>query len=110
MYLRYFGLRKTWLNKSPKSTLSEDSSESDMQGGANTVEICTAPPLPYLSQLTQFCSKKCLSVICKVLRMFVSMLTKDDKYSLRNRDKLRQPIEKQLSQEQNNFLNFFLHF
>ena len=39
MYLRYFGLRKTWLNKSPKSTLSEDSSESDMQGGANTVEI-----------------------------------------------------------------------
>ena len=48
MYLRYFGLRKTWLNKSPKSTLSEDSSESDMQGGANTVEICTAPPLPYL--------------------------------------------------------------
>ena len=48
MYFRYFGLRKTWLNKSPKSTLSEDSSESDMQGGANTVEICTAPPLPYL--------------------------------------------------------------
>ena len=48
MYLRYFGLRKTWLNKSPKSTLSEDSSESDMQGGANTVEICTTPPLPYL--------------------------------------------------------------
>ena len=42
--------------------------------------------------------------------MFVNTLTADDKYSLLNRDNLRQPIWKPLSQKQKTFSQFFLAF
>ena len=42
--------------------------------------------------------------------MFVNTLSADDKYSFLNRDNLTQPIQMQLSQKQNIFLNFFLAF
>ena len=43
--------------------------------------------------------------------MFVNILTADGKYSVLNRDNLRQQIEMQLSQKQKkHFLIFFLHF
>ena len=42
--------------------------------------------------------------------MFVNTLTTDDKYSLRNRDNLRQPIRTTLSQKLNAFSQFFLDF
>ena len=38
--------------------------------------------------------------------MFVNILTADDKYSLSNRDNLRQPIQMQLSQKQKAFPQF----
>ena len=37
-------------------------------------------------------------------------MTADDKYSLLNRDNLRQPIPTQLSQKQKAFFQFFLAF
>ena len=37
-------------------------------------------------------------------------MTADDKYSLLNRDNLKQPIRKQLSQKEKRFSQFFLKF
>ena len=42
--------------------------------------------------------------------MFVNTLTADDKYSLLNRDNLRQPNWTPLSQKQKAFSEFFLAF
>ena len=42
--------------------------------------------------------------------MFVNTLTADDKYSLLNRDNLRQPIQTPLSQKHKAFSQFFLAF
>ena len=42
--------------------------------------------------------------------MFVNTLTADDKYSLLNRDNLRQHIRTTLSQKQTAFSKFFLAF
>ena len=44
--------------------------------------------------------------MCKILRMFVNILTSDDKCFLLNRDNIRQPIQMQLSQKQKNFSQF----
>ena len=51
--------------------------------------------------------KKSLLVICKVLKMFVNILTADDKCFLFNRDNLRQPIQMRLSEKQKEFSEFF---
>ena len=51
--------------------------------------------------------KKYVLVISKVLRMFVNILTADDKCFLLNRENLRQPIQMQLSEKQNTFSHFF---
>ena len=42
--------------------------------------------------------------------MFVNILTADDKYSLLNRDNLRQPIQMQLSQKHKTFSQFVAAF
>ena len=47
--------------------------------------------------------KQSLLVISKVLRIFVNILTADDKYFLLNRNNLRHPIQMQLSQKQKAF-------
>ena len=39
--------------------------------------------------------------------MFVNILTADDKHFLVNRDNLRQPINTQLSQKKNYFMNLW---
>ena len=44
--------------------------------------------------------KKALLVIWKFLQLFLNTLTADAKYSLLNRDNLREPIQMQLSQKQ----------
>ena len=41
--------------------------------------------------------------MCKVLRMFVHILTTDDKYYLLNRENLRQPIQIQLYWKEKTF-------
>ena len=45
--------------------------------------------------------------LCKILRLFVNTLTDHDKYSLLNRDNLREPIQILLSQKEKTFSQFF---
>ena len=54
--------------------------------------------------------KKPLLVRCKTLEVFVNTLTADDKYSLLNRDNLKEPIHTQLSQKPKTFCESFFEF
>ena len=49
-------------------------------------------------------------VLCKMLRLFVNILTGDDNYSLLNRDKLTQRVQILLSQKQKTVSQFFFAF
>ena len=49
-------------------------------------------------------------VLCKILRLFVKPLTDDCKYSLLNRDNLRQPIYLLLSRKHKAFSVFLSPF
>ena len=42
--------------------------------------------------------------------MFVNILSASDKYSILNRDNLREALQIKLSQKQKHFLDLFLHF
>ena len=64
----------------------------------------------YWSLWRQLTSKKYLLVISKISRMFPNTLSGDGKYSLLNRDNLKQPIQMQFSQKQKNFSHFFAAF
>ena len=46
-------------------------------------------------------------VIHKMLTLFVKTLTLDDKHYLLNRENLTEPIQKQLSEKQKTFSQFF---
>ena len=67
-----------------------------------TVANRMAEPLQYLL-IT-------LKVIQKILRLFVNILTVNDKHYLLNRDNLMQPIQMQLSEKQKAFSEFFFFF
>ena len=54
--------------------------------------------------------KKSLLVICKILRLFVNILSAADKYSLPNREYLTQQIQIKLSQKQKFFHGLFSAF
>ena len=45
-----------------------------------------------------------------MLRLFANKLTPEDKYSLVNRDKVKQPIQILLSEKQKSFSQFFSSF
>ena len=47
-----------------------------------------------------------LVVKCKIFRLFVNILTADDKYTLLNTDNLTQPIQMELSGKQETFPDF----
>ena len=49
-------------------------------------------------------------VLCKILRLFVSILTDDEEYSPLYRDNLTQAIQILLSQKQKTFCQFFSAF
>ena len=53
--------------------------------------------------------KKSLVVTCKVLRMFIHILTTNEKCSLLNRDNLTHPIRMQLSQKQKKKISICLY-
>ena len=61
----------------------------------------------YCSTLKNFSCEKSLLVICKILRLFVNIQSSDDKYSLLNRDNLRESIQIQLSLKERTFTEFF---
>ena len=54
--------------------------------------------------------KKSLLVICKILRLFLNILSAADKYSLPNREYLTQPIQIQFFEKQKTFPWFFSAF
>ena len=54
--------------------------------------------------------KKSPSVWYKIFRLFVDALTTDDKYSGSNMQNLLQQFQTPLSQKQNTFFDFLLHF
>ena len=58
----------------------------------------------------QFRYRKFLLVICKVLKVFVIILARNDKYSPLNSDNLRQPINMQLSQKRKTISEFVSGF
>ena len=64
----------------------------------------------YWSLWRQLTCKKSLLVICKISRTFPNTLSGDGKYSLFNRDNLKQPIQMQFSLKQKTFSNFFAAF
>ena len=113
MYFGNYGLRKTCLNKCLKNPVSQDTSASGM---VNRNKHCSNLEGSTFSIVIDHCGgrqldlKKCLLVIWKVLIVFVKALTACDKYSLRNRDNLTQPIEMQLSEKQDFLFNLFLNF
>ena len=49
-------------------------------------------------------------VLCKILGLFVNILSEDDKYCLLYNDNLLQPIQILLSQKQKTFSQFFSAF
>ena len=49
-------------------------------------------------------------VLCKILRLFVYILTDDEEYSLFYRDNLTQAIQIRLPQKQKTFSEFFSAF
>ena len=57
----------------------------------------------YWSLSRKLCCKKSLLLICQTLRLFVIILTADDKYPVLKSDKLMIPIQMQLSQKQKTF-------
>ena len=54
--------------------------------------------------------KKSVLVIHKIHRLFVNILTADDKHYLLNRDILAEPIQMQLCQKEKTFFDFFFAF
>ena len=49
-------------------------------------------------------------MIFKIVRLFVNILTGDEKHYMFNRDNLTQPFQVQLSQKQKTFYGFFIFF
>ena len=49
-------------------------------------------------------------VLCKILGLFVNILSEDDRYCLLYKDNLLQPIQILLSQKQKTFSEFFSPF
>ena len=61
----------------------------------------------YWSLWRQLSLKKSLVVICKILRPFVNTLTAYCRYSILNREYLRQPIHVQVSRKTKEFFSIF---
>ena len=55
-------------------------------------------------------SKISVLIVTQILRLFVNILTPDDKYSLSKSECLSRPIQMQLSQNQKIFTEFFSGF
>ena len=50
-----------------------------------------------------------LLVICEIVGLFFNTLVADDKYSLRNSEKLPQPIQMELFKKQKSYSEFFCY-
>ena len=76
--------------------------------GRNTIAILIAARLHYLLITVMVIPlKKFLLVIHKILRLFVYILTVNEKRYVDNRDNLTQQIQMQLSENKKTFSGFF---
>ena len=64
----------------------------------------------YWSLWKEWSWKKCLLVICKIIKLFLNKLNADDKYSVLNRDNLTLLTQMHLSLKQQTFSQFFCAF
>ena len=64
----------------------------------------------HVNSLTLLSWKKSVSVTWKVLKMFINILTTNEKYSLLNRNNLRQQIQVQFSKKEKTFSEFISEF
>ena len=64
----------------------------------------------YLSLGTKLCSKKSLLLTCEIFGLLINTLATDEKYLFVKGDNITMQIQKQLSQKQKIFFNFWLHF
>ena len=111
MYFRNYGLRKTLWNECLKSRAPEDPSTSHIVKA--TKHCWNLNDINFSRLLTTFKAielEKSLLIICKVFKLFVNTLIAHDKYSLLNRDNLKQPIPIKLSQKQKTCSQFFSPF
>ena len=111
MYFWSYGLRKTWLDKCVKSSLSEDPSTTNIVKGSKHCSMLKDSTFSILlSMWGQFMSKKLSWVIWNILGLSVNPLTASDKYFLLKNGNLLQHFQMQLSQNWKIFSQFFLNF
>ena len=112
MYFGNCGLRKTWLNKCLKKYhfrgyFGERYTERERALFKSRWQDLYHSHRSLLKQLGW---KKSFLMICKVLKLFVNALTARDKYPLRDRNNLTQPIQMLLFEKEKNLSPFLLHF
>ena len=96
-----------WLNKCLKKLASEHLATANM---LSSLKPCTtALPSYCFITLPKRELEKIRLTVSQILGVFANTLTADDKYSLRHRSNLPQPIQLQLSKKQKIFLHFLLH-
>ena len=94
-----------WVVKCRKVLMSEHLAKVNM---LNSLKNCTtALPSYYLITLAKTELEDVGLSISEMLGVFFNTLTADNKYSLRNRKNLRQPIQLQLFKKQKIFSQFF---
>ena len=59
---------------------------------------------------TKLFSKKFFLYTCQILGLLINMLVTDEKYPVLNRENLRIPIQRNLSEKQKTFSHFFASF
>ena len=96
---------------SPNSTFSGPLEKQHIKGDQALLK--SQPHHPhhvYQSLWRQLTWKKSLLVICEVLRMFVNILTADDKCFLLNQDNLSQSMQMQFPRNKKTFSQFLAAF
>ena len=102
---------KTWLDNCLKSPVLKDLSTRNIVNGPKHCwnlndNIFTI----FIAHCVGISVKKVLLVLLKILRLVFNTFTANEKYSLLNKENLTQPIHIQLSQKQEFFEGFLLHF
>ena len=111
MYFWNYGFRKKWLDKCLKTTVSDDLSSSNMvDGHKHSCILDDSTFTIFIDHCERNWAWNSLLVLSKILRLFVNTLTADEKYSLLNRDNLKEPIDKQLSKKPKTFCQSFFEF
>ena len=95
-----------------KKTCFRGSTDKQHSKPAHTLLKSASPNLYHIhwSMPSQFSQKKSLLLTCKILVLLVNTLAANEKYPVLNRGNLTIPIQKQLSEKQKKFSEFFRAF